>query len=224
MQINHLLQQCNFYINRFKQRIKAHDIYQRFLVLPNHDLKTYILHHLLNRHNIDIIKKTKICKSIILKDITDSHTFFKFKDPIECNNSLLFHDLKDYLPIIMTNSRYSFIIENNSILGVVNLDDDRICTLSQFKFFGKTIESHLKNNDLNLKLHRPEIIRLFRDTHISIFKCVYFLYEAKLEFLAANTTFNIIQYASFIINHMASRGHIIRTSRDRSNHIIFINL
>jgi hypothetical protein len=116
-------------------------------------------------------------------------------------------------------------MDNEWIIGIKNEENENI-TLVQFSFFCEKIEKFLKEIITKFIIYPHEIAVLFQHTHISVFRSLYFLYEARHKFLESNkgqeVTFK--NYSDFMINYMYKKGHTVKTLRNNDNSVVFIHI
>jgi hypothetical protein len=191
----------------------------------NEDIQYNIIKTYYNIINKEIREKQKRIKSQCLTEIDNRKEYYYFKKDIFINNKF-YCDLLNFSYEYIHNSKYNFIIDGNYIIGIKNLDENKITTLSQFIYFGKILEKFLTNQIKNFVIYPNEIVKIFRRTHLSSFRSLYLLYEARNDFFKKHNgqKVNYKYYIEFMINYMNKSGHSVNVVRNGQNNIVFLHL
>lgn len=207
------------------QNIHNELIISKYVTKFNNDLEDKIIKDFYFSFNKNILVNTKNNKKFLLNEINTILKTYFFKQSIYALNNKFFLDIKKNINF-NNISKYDFLIDDNYIIGIVNLDDNNIVTLSQFLYFCKKIELFITNRVNKFIIYPHEIKKLFQETHISSFRSLFLLYEARNNFLGQNhgKTVNYLTYTNHMINYMEKFGHSVRTTRNNDNMIIFLHL
>tara|TARA_Y100000389_G_scaffold40327_1_gene34895 strand:- start:4602 stop:5354 length:753 start_codon:yes stop_codon:yes gene_type:complete len=191
----------------------------------NDDLTIHLIKTYYQNINRQIRKKQKSYKINCLSEIRNSLSTFYFKKPITIFNNKFYKDLiKEYQDLINI-AKFSFLIDDNTIIGINNLDNENT-TLIQFLYFCKIIQKFLNNTIKNFVIYPHEIVTLFRKTSVSSFRSLYLLYEARNDFFTKNQGKKIPYnfYIKHMIDFMNKKGHTVRTLRNNNNSIVFLHV